>query len=73
MENKQTAVAWLQESMDSHLTHEQKMQFEGLFQQAIDMERQQIKDAHMNGFADAFGWPDKQDSTDYYNKNYGKN
>lgn len=33
-----TAVTQLQEWLSSHLTHEQQMQFEGLFQQAKEME-----------------------------------
>jgi len=37
---KQTAVEWLQEALS--LTFEQEMKFEGLFQQAKEMEKQQI-------------------------------
>lgn len=40
MENKQTPVEWLQQSLSNHLTHEQQMQFEGLFQQAMGMEKE---------------------------------
>ena len=36
---KQTAVEWLQEALS--LTFEQEMKFEGLFQQAKEMEKQQ--------------------------------
>jgi hypothetical protein len=36
-----TAVEWLQEALSIHLTFEQQMQFEGLFQQAKEMEKQQ--------------------------------
>ena len=39
---KQTAVEWLQEALS--LTFEQEMQFEGLFQQAKEMEKQQNLD-----------------------------
>jgi len=35
---KQTAVQWLQQSLS--LTFEQKMSFEGLFQQALEMEKE---------------------------------
>ena len=38
---KQTAVEFLQESLSIHFSFEQKMQFEGLFQQAKEMEKQQ--------------------------------
>ena len=45
---KQTAVQWLQETLS--LTFEQQMQFEGLFQQAKEMEKQQIIDAHTKSY-----------------------
>jgi len=35
---KQTAVQWLQQSLS--LTFEQEMSFEGLFQQALEMEKE---------------------------------
>ena len=37
---KQTAVQWLQDSLDIHFSFEQEMQFEGLFQQALEMEKE---------------------------------
>jgi hypothetical protein len=40
-----TAVQWLQEVISIHFTFEQQMQFEGLFQQAKEMEKQDIIDA----------------------------
>jgi hypothetical protein len=46
---QQTAVEWLQESLLNTLTHEQQMQVEGLFQQAKEMEKEQIEDAHEEG------------------------
>jgi len=36
-----TAVEFLQESLSIHFTFEQQMKFEGLFQQAKEMERHQ--------------------------------
>jgi len=45
-----TAVEWLQEALSIHLTFEQQMQFEGLFQQAKEMEKQQ-QDEFAIGFA----------------------
>jgi hypothetical protein len=42
-----TAVEWLQEALS--LTFEQEMQFEGLFQQAKEIEKQQIIDAYKYG------------------------
>ena len=46
---KQTAVEFLQECLSIHLSHQQQMQFEGLFQQAKEMEKEQIMDAYMEG------------------------
>jgi hypothetical protein len=40
-----TAVDFLQYALSIHFTFEQKMQFEGLFQQAKEMEKQQMIDA----------------------------
>jgi hypothetical protein len=45
MENKQTALEFLQESLYAHLSHEQMSQFEGLFNQALAIERFQIEQA----------------------------
>jgi hypothetical protein len=61
-----TAVEWLQEALS--LTFEQQMQFEGLFQQAKEMEKQQIFDAYEDGYSDS-------DNTfelnkDYYNEQF---
>jgi hypothetical protein len=50
MTKKQTAVEWLQEALS--LTFEQEMQFEGLFQQAKAMEKQQIINAYWDGGED---------------------
>jgi hypothetical protein len=38
---KQTAVEFLQQALSIHFTHEQEMQFIGLFNQTIEMEKQQ--------------------------------
>ena len=46
---KQTAVIFLYEFVQLKLTDEQQAQFEGLFQQAFDMEKEQIRDAWKNG------------------------
>ena len=43
-----TAVEWLQETLS--LTFEQQMQFEGLFQQAKEMEEQDLKNAFLDGW-----------------------
>lgn len=49
---KQTAVLFLYEFVQLKLTDEQQAQFEGLFQQAIDMEKEQMKSAYNDGKKD---------------------
>jgi hypothetical protein len=71
---KQTAVEWLQECLSSHLSHQEQMQFEGLFQQAKAMEKEQmfsytkqrqvIGEKSMRFFTEDF--------EQYYNETYGK-
>jgi len=68
--SKQTAVEWLQEALS--LTFEQVMQFEGLFQQAKEMEGWQIKEAYNDGAFDTFAKAYKG-MHEYYNENYGGN
>ena len=50
---KQTAVEWLQERISIGLTYEQEVLFEGLFEQAKEMEKEQmfgyIKKNYVNG------------------------
>jgi hypothetical protein len=66
---QQTAVEWLQECL--HLTHEQQMQFEGLFQQAKEMEKEQMHKC-------ASFWRGKENEIEkpmfdlYYNETYNK-
>lgn len=45
-----TAVEFLQESLSIHFSFEQKMQFEGLFQQAKEMEKEQIEKSFDEGW-----------------------
>ena len=49
---KKTAVEQLQIWLNSHLSHEQQMQFEGLFQQAKELEKQQFLDLHIETMKD---------------------
>ena len=44
MAKSKTAVEFLYEGLMKGLSHEQQMQFEGLFQQALDMEYKQMLD-----------------------------
>jgi hypothetical protein len=48
MKNK-TAVEWLEEPLLNILTHQQQMQLIGLFQQAKELEREQIINAYDAG------------------------
>lgn len=71
---KQTAVEFLQESLSIHFSFEQKMQFEGLFQQAREMEKNQIVLAFIDG--DNSDCLKEEDSLlyalTYYNEKFNK-
>ena len=72
MEKTKTAVRWLQEALSLHLSDEQKVQFEGLFQQAVEVEKDQIIDAHDDAYISmnlAFRGFDR--SLEYYEATYG--
>jgi hypothetical protein len=65
-----TAVEFLQESLSIHFTFEQQMQFEGLFQQAKEMEKQQIIDAFNLGQQEEAKEPFWTKGNEYYEKNF---
>ena len=75
---KQTAVEWLEEALeDTILTKEQIMQTIGLFEQAKEMEKEQIMDAIKFTIQDEFikqTWKNGKCSHDtalnYYNKTF---
>ena len=71
---KQTAVEFLQECLSIHLSHQQQMQFEGLFQQAKEMEKEQIVSAHINGQSEFDNGAYRQEVIDnaeqYYNETF---
>ncbi len=69
---KQSAVEWLQEALS--LTFEQEMKFEGLFQQAKEMEKQQIFDGWNDGFDRGLGcyYAKFHNSEQYYNETFKK-
>ena len=46
---KQSSVEFLQDCLFIHFTHEQKMQFDGLFQQAKAMHKDEIKTTYEEG------------------------
>ena len=74
---KQTAVQWLQEAISKKLSSEIGPYFLDLFEQAKEMEKEQIEDAYDIGFADA--WDDARyddepkyaGSEQYYEQTYG--
>ena len=66
---KQTSIEWLIECLSIHLTHEQKMQFEGLFQQAQDMHKKEILEAYDNIMGDENG--NILSGEEYYQETFG--
>jgi hypothetical protein len=64
-----TAVIWLQRALGRHLFQNQMNDFEGLFQQALDMEQQQIMDAWVDGIREMPANVDKPE--DYYYSKFG--
>ena len=67
-----TPVQWLQNSLDIHFSFEQKMQFEGLFQQALEMEKEQIIDAYDLGMGHYGDANRRSDAEQYYNETFNK-
>jgi len=67
---KQTALEWLQEALeDTILTKEQIMQTIGLFEQAKEMEKEQITSAWDNGIQ--WEWDSSiRNSEEYYNTTF---
>jgi len=73
--SKQTSIEWLKECLSIHLTHEQKQQFEGLFQQANAMHQEQIESAFTQGDLFSSDYFDGKNITseNYYNETYKNN
>jgi hypothetical protein len=69
---EQTAVEFLYDAIMKHLSHEQQMQFEGLFQQAMDMEKGQIMKAVYDSMGTNFD-PNMGRAELYYNEKYANN
>ena len=72
-----TAVEFLYAALSLHFTQEQEMQFEGLFQQALEMEKEQIIKAYHQGVTEEYGdtldFTNDTDAEDYYNNIYKNN
>jgi len=65
---KQTAVEWLVKNIPNIFWEDDY--WADLFEQAKEMEKQQIIDARDNGFFSSENW--KGDSEQYYNKKFKK-
>lgn len=74
MEKQKTAVDFLYEFVLLKLSNEQQMQFEGLFHQAKQMEKEQIVESHKEGqhYANNFEVPHHIEAEQYYESKYGK-
>ena len=59
-----TAVEWLQNNLPSLFEHDDNDFYKKLFEQAKEMEKEQIIDAYNNG--------DLRSAELYYNETYGK-
>jgi HEPN domain-containing protein len=63
---KQTAVEWLRKEL---LKRDMDISIKNLFEQAKEMEKQQIKDAYIDGeFTEGYG----DDAEQYYNETFKK-
>jgi hypothetical protein len=79
---KTTAVDWLQEKIQSNLSEPMSPKFAELFEEAREIEREQIIEAHHQGEMNVLegifetelteARNDKEDATMYYDKTYGK-
>ena len=67
MKSTQTAVDFLYEFVQMELNHEQQMRYEGLFQQAKKMEKEQIIKAYHDDNFPCSHYGAEQ----YYNETYG--
>jgi hypothetical protein len=68
---QQTVVNFLYEFVQLKLTHEQQMQFEGLFQQAKQMEKDLIVEAFYEGMKTNPFDPNRGRGTMYYKETFG--
>ena len=71
IENKKTVVEWLQEALEgSILNHEQIMQTIGLFEQAKEMEKQQLNDAYNADRPNLTCYEENTAFKEYYNETF---
>ncbi len=69
---KQTAIEWLVEQQFKKSDIQYINGFDGLIEQALAMEKEQIMDAYINGSCDCEMLPMDSDAEQYYNETYNK-
>lgn len=70
-----TAVEWLQNKLPSLFEHDDNDFYKKLFEQAKEMEKEQIMDDFNAGqwaWAEHLNGKEKKDPLEYYNETYGK-
>jgi hypothetical protein len=71
-----TSIEWLWEQIDGIIPYQDiktSQLFNGVLEQAKEMEKQQIIDAYQSGDGDAYNLDDtKQWGEEYYNETYNK-
>lgn len=70
MQKEIPTAIWLKEAMSHHLTTEQRVAFEGLYQQAVEMEARNIRNAFSAGANDIYDH--YKNSRHYYDENFIK-
>ena len=68
--SKQTAVEWLQEKLNKILIDNQIQQTEHLFDQAKQMEKEQIMNAHLTGLIYPLEMEACKQAEQYYNETF---
>ena len=68
--NNMTAVEWLQNALPSLFEHDDDDFYKGIFQQAKQMEKEQIMKAHNDGFL-VYG-SEYRTAEQYYGGTYGR-
>ena len=71
MSKKQTAVEWLIEQLENNMNGF-SIAWKEEFEQALQMEREQIEHAFTNGKFNGWDLVDKVEPADYYTQTYGE-
>lgn len=67
----QTAVEWLQNRLPSLFEHDHDDFYKRIFDQAKQMEKEQIVDAHLTGLIHPLEIEATKQAEQYYNETYG--